>query len=93
MKKKEPNLFFFVTLKQPIAKLTIGQGNYWNKIIDLVTDIESVTVSEENDRYRIKLVDPSTEREALLNNKSIPRNWSKFIRAPLSYYEIFEREV
>ena len=83
----------FVTLKQPIAKLTIGQGNYWNKIIDLVTDIESVTVSEENDRYRIKLVDPSTEREALLNNKNIPRNWSKFIRAPLSYYEIFEGEV
>ena len=81
---------FFVTLKQSIATLTAGQGDYWRRIIGLATEIESVKESEENDRYRIKLVDPGIERDALSKDHNTPRNWSKFIRAPLSYYEIFE---
>lgn len=83
----------FVTLKQPISKLTSDKGNYWNRIIDLASEIESGTESVEDDRYRIKLVDPATERDALSKNRSTPRNWSKFMRAPLSYYEIFEERA
>lgn len=80
----------FVTLKQPIAKLTSGKGNYWARVIDLASQIEACTESVEDDRYRVKLVDPAIEREALSKDRSTPRNWSKFMRAPLSYYEIFE---
>ena len=80
----------FVTLKQPIIKLTQSKGNYWTRIVDLATEIESCTESMEDDRYRLKLVDPAIEREGLTSDRSTPRNWSKFIRAPLSYYEIFE---
>ncbi|MGI0133412.1 MAG: Eco57I restriction-modification methylase domain-containing protein, partial [Candidatus Micrarchaeaceae archaeon] len=80
----------FVTLKQPIIKLTQSKGNYWTRIVDLATEIESGTESTEDDRYRLKLVNPAVEREGLTSDRSTPRNWSKFIRAPLSYYEIFE---
>jgi hypothetical protein len=80
----------FVTLKQPIAKLTANKGNYWARVIDLASQIEACTASVEDDRYRVKLVDPAMERAALANDRTTPRNWSKFMRAPLSYYEIFE---
>ena len=80
----------FVTLKKSIAELTSGKGDYWTRVINIVSEIESVTESVEDDRYRIKLVDPTVEREAFSHDQSAPRNWSKYIRAPLSYYEIFE---
>jgi hypothetical protein len=44
----------------------------------------------EDDRYRIKLVDTGVERTALNADRTKPRNWSKYIRAPLSYYDIFK---
>ena len=80
----------FVTLKKTIAELTSGEGDYWGRVIDLVSQIEAATESEEDDRYRIKLVDADAEKEALSNDRSSPRNWSKYLRAPLSYYTIFE---
>src|SRR5690606_33403362 len=78
----------FVTLKQPIAKLTSGQGEYWDRVIALAQELES-DVSVENDKYRIKLVDPAPERTALNADRTKPRNWSKYLRAPLTYYSIF----
>jgi methylase of polypeptide subunit release factors len=82
----------FVTLKKPIAQLTEGQGEYWARVSALAQEIEGTT-SEENERYRIKLVDPAGERMALNHDHTKPRNWSKYLRAPLSYYEIFEGAV
>ncbi|HLP66083.1 MAG TPA: N-6 DNA methylase [Rhizobium sp.] len=78
----------FVTLKQPIAKLTSGKGDYWDRVIALAQELES-DVSVENEKYRIKLVDPAPERAALNADRTRPRNWSKYLRAPLSYYSIF----
>lgn len=80
----------FVALKQPIAKLTSGKGEYWSRVSNLARELEGVEESTETDRYRIKLVNPGPERTALDADRSGPRNWSKFLRAPLSYYEIFE---
>jgi type I restriction enzyme M protein len=82
----------FVTLKQPIAKLTGGKGEYWDRVISLTQELES-DVSVENDRYRIKLIDPAPERKGLHADHTKPRNWSKYLRAPLSYYSIFEDAV
>ena len=80
----------FITLKRSIADLTSGRGDYWTRVNNLVSQIETPTSSEENEYYRIKLVDHATEKQALSHNRSTPRNWSKYMRAPLSYYTIFE---
>ena len=80
----------FVTLKKPIAELTAGRSDYWSRVIGLVDRIESTTVSNEEEGYRVKLVDPCAERQALAESRKAPRNWSKYLRAPLSYYRIFE---
>ena len=81
----------FVTLKKPIEHLASGgQADYWSRVIRLAGEIEAVTSSIESDRLRVKLVDPMTEQTALSSGRTNPRNWSKYLRAPLSYYEIFE---
>jgi hypothetical protein len=81
----------FVTLKKPVAELTAGKGAYWDRVQKLADRLESTAESEEDDEVRIKHVDSSYERAALAADRSAPRNWSKYMRAPLSYYEIFER--
>ena len=81
----------FVTLKKPISDLTEGSKPYWTRITELVDELEGSSVSTENNRYRIKHVDPISELEVLNAQVKTALNWSKYIRAPLSYYEIFER--
>ncbi len=83
----------FVTLKQPIARLTTGKASYWTRVIGLVDEIEGNVASTENDRYRIKYVDPAVERAAIKADRTAARNWSKYMRAPLSYYEIFKEGI
>ena len=82
----------FVTLKQTISQLTSGKGEYWDRVVALAQELES-DKSVENERFRIKLVDPGPERAALNADRTRPRNWSKYLRAPLSYYSIFEGGV
>lgn len=84
--KREP--IRFVTLKQPIEKLTQGKGPYWDRIITLAQEIET-DVSFENERCRVNIVDADAEFAALNADVTRPRNWSKYLRAPLSYYMIF----
>jgi type I restriction-modification system DNA methylase subunit len=79
----------FVTLKKPISVLTQGRKEYWERVSALAEELDA-DQSVENDRYRIKLVDPAIERAALNADRTKPRNWSKFLRAPLSYYAIFD---
>ena len=83
----------FVTLKHPISELTAGSKPYWTRIVELVDEIEAFNVSVENNRYRIKCVDPSKERAVMSTQTKTVLNWSKYIRAPISYYEIFEGDV
>jgi methylase of polypeptide subunit release factors len=90
-KKTDPEPIRFVTLKKPIDQLTNGKGEYWTRVIKIVREIEAEDASVEAERYRIKLVNPSAELTALRADRTKPRNWSKYMRAPLSYYEIFER--
>lgn len=77
----------FVTLKQPIAKLVEGQA--WRAVTALADLILGQDVSMEDERLRIKLVPLGPEKDALLSAPKTPRNWSKFMRAPLSYYALF----
>jgi type I restriction-modification system DNA methylase subunit len=80
----------FITLKKTLGQLTDGVGDYWDRLISVVTRLETTMESMEDSWFRVKLVDRSVERAALSRNKGSPRNWSKYLRAPLSYYQIFE---
>jgi hypothetical protein len=77
----------FVNLKQPIARLAEGQT--WQRVTALADLILGQETSMEDERLRIKLVPLKPEKEALCNGPKTPRNWSKFMRAPLSYYTLF----
>jgi type I restriction-modification system DNA methylase subunit len=78
----------FITLKKPLAELA-SDSDYWRGVMSLVDELESLTSSTEDDRYRAKLVGRTGEMSALTFEQDKPRNWSKYLRAPLSYYTIF----
>lgn len=80
----------FVTLKQSLVKLTEGKGEYWDRVLRLVDRIEDQEDSVESADMRVKVVNARSERQALAQEPGKPRNWSKYLRAPLSYYELFE---
>jgi type I restriction enzyme M protein len=80
----------FVTLKQALATLTDGKGEYWDRVVRLADKIEDQDESMENEEMRVKIVGANEERTALVQDSSRPRNWSKYLKAPLSYYELFE---
>ena len=80
----------FVQLKQSIPALTADEDDHWRGVTRLADAIEAIDADEENDRYRVKLVSATSELEALRADRTRPRNWSRYLRAPLSYYDIFE---
>jgi hypothetical protein len=45
--------------------------------------------TEENEDFQVTTIPALPELVALDNNPSEPRNWSIFLRAPLSYFELF----
>lgn len=81
----------FVTLKQRITELLGGTGNYWRRVEALTDEIETAASDAEGTKFRVKLVNSLNELTALREDRTKPRNWSKYLRAPISYYEIFER--
>ena len=87
---EEAHTIRFVTLKQPVARLTSNQHDYWTTVVDIVDEIESTVESIEDERFRVKVVDGMLELDALRADPKRARNWSRYLRAPLSYYEIFE---
>ena len=87
---EEEHSIRFVMLKQPITRLTSGRADYWKTVVNLVDEIESTMESTEDHRLRVKVVDSMCELDALNADSKRPRNWSRYLRAPLSYYEIFE---
>ncbi|MDZ4858044.1 MAG: N-6 DNA methylase [Candidatus Hydrogenedentes bacterium] len=79
----------FVNLKRTIASLVEGADNIWDGIIGVADQILNADESYENDSMRVKLMPLASEREGLSSDPNTPRNWSKFMRAPLSYYQLF----
>lgn len=78
----------FVALRKPITELVSGSGAYWDRVHRLVDELESVSETSENDRYRVRMVSAKEELAAIVDRRRT-RNWSKYLRAPVSYYEIF----
>ncbi len=80
----------FVTLKKKLEELLGPHTNdYWDKVQDIADTIELTTESAENDNFRLTVIPAEPERAALENEPSKVRNWSVYLRAPLSYFELF----
>ena len=85
-----PNEYIqFVTLKKRLEELFPPGPNYWPSLLRFTDSVEEAKKSRENDAMRIKTVDANRENVALHSNAKAPRNWSLYLRAPLSYYELF----
>jgi methylase of polypeptide subunit release factors len=79
----------FVTFKTPIATMLKGPADYWKKVVKLTDRIYDPEDSYEDTDIRIKIVALSQERNALAAEPKTTRTWSKYLRAPLSYYKLF----
>jgi len=79
----------FVTFKTPIAEMLKGEADYWNSLVNLTDRIYDPEESVDDKDLRIKIVPLLQEREALAADPKVTRNWSKYLRAPLSYYTLF----
>lgn len=64
--------------------------DYWNKVMNLVDSIEMATRSQSTVDFQVVEVPANQERDALTAAPNISRNWSVYLRAPLTYFEIFE---
>jgi hypothetical protein len=82
----------FVTLKRKISELAktgAGKEDYWRAVVCLADEILEQDASVENDRLRVRVVRVQKEKDALSQNPKRTRNWSKLLRAPLSYFDLF----
>lgn len=80
----------FVSLKQRLEELLPASTTYWKNVEALTDRIETAGEDAEADQFRVKLVGSADELAALRADRTKPRNWSKYLRAPISYFEIFE---
>lgn len=80
----------FVALKKKLDEMmTPKTEGYWDRVQGLADSIEAATSAVENDEFQLTSIPAQPERSALENNPTKPRNWSVYLRAPLSYFELF----
>lgn len=79
----------FVNLKKRISTFTADEAHKWQRLTQLVGSILDQDKSFEDATFRVKVVPIDDERSALSADPKTPRNWSKYLRAPLSYYRLF----
>lgn len=80
----------FVTLKKKLDEMmTPKKEGYWDRVQDLADSVEMSMSAVENDEFQLNPIPAQPERSALENNPTKPRNWSVYLRAPLSYFELF----
>lgn len=79
----------FVTLKKRLDDLFPRDLGYWSSLVAFADSVEEIETSTESDSLRVTVIDATPERLALINNPTTPRNWSLYLRAPLSFFEIF----
>jgi methylase of polypeptide subunit release factors len=88
-KDKEPaRPLKFVNLRKPLATLFPAGSSYWKKLETFAAAVEAASGSVEGDGYRINVLDGMAERERVLAEAGT-RNWSRWLRAPLSYAQVF----
>jgi hypothetical protein len=79
----------FVNLRTPITEIAAEKGTRSNRMVGIVEFVLSQSFSYEDDRIRVKTVSLLDEKTELATKPTTPRNWSKYLRAPLSYHALF----
>jgi len=89
--KRDPDeIIRFVALKRKLTEMLEPRADgYWGRVQDLVDSVESAKDAVETDEFQLTPVPAQPERAALDNSPTKPRNWSVYLRAPLSYFELF----
>lgn len=82
-------LLRFVALRKPLTELLPDGSDYWSQVTRLIDDIEEARDSTETDNYRLTAVSAERERKLLHARPKETRNWSPYLRAPLSYFRLF----
>lgn len=83
----------FVTLKKRLSEIFLPNKDYWKQLTDFVDIIESANKSHETHDYRLNLISATKEKTALLAAPKVPRNWSLYLRAPVSFFQLFGEEL
>lgn len=79
----------FVTLKKRLEDLFPHDADYWDRVCAFTDEVEAATESKETSEYRINVVPAAPEKAALDYMPAHPRNWSVYLRAPVSYFQLF----
>lgn len=80
----------FVSLKKSLDGLLVpNTDGYWERVQDLTDAIEMADEPVDNDEFQMTPVLAEPERTALQGKNPSVRNWSVYLRAPLSYFELF----
>jgi len=81
----------FVSLKKKLEELFAPPhaDGYWDRVHNLTDAIEMGTGTIENDNFQLTTIPAGPERTALQGKTASARNWSVYLRAPLSYFELF----
>ena len=79
----------FVVLKKRIVEILPTGNLYWNRVTSFCDSLLNHRESTETDEYRLIVVRRESEVSRLHASPKVPRNWSKYLRAPTSYFSIF----
>ena len=79
----------FVILKKRIVEILPPGEAYWDRVTRFCDSLLSHDASTETDEYRLVVVRRESEASNLHASPKVPRNWSKYMRAPASYFSIF----
>lgn len=81
----------FVTLKRPLEELFPTAGpDYWRRLQRFTDRVEAEPASWEDDDARV-LTRIASDEKAAIDSSTEPRNWSLFLRAPLTYFDLLEK--
>jgi type I restriction-modification system DNA methylase subunit len=80
----------FVSLKKTLDDL-LGPytDGHWDRVQNLADAIEMATEPVDNSEFQLTPIPAEPERTALQGRDPSVRNWSVYLRAPVSYFELF----
>lgn len=82
----------FVSLKKTLEDLLAPHTDgYWDRVQNLTDAIEMATEAADNNEFQLTPIPAEPERNSLQGKNPSVRNWSVYLRAPASYFELFGR--
>lgn len=79
----------FITLKKPLTELIPQGPNYWSQLLNMASALDAANMDIETADYRIKVMALNRNANNSLEKLETGSNWGRYLRAPLTYYQIF----